>query len=39
MPKDWEHHKAEIERIYMVEGRTLKDVRNILKSPYRFDAS
>ncbi|KAE9366891.1 hypothetical protein N431DRAFT_487364 [Stipitochalara longipes BDJ] len=39
MPKDWDHHKAEIERLYMVERRPLKDVRNILKTQFAFDAS
>jgi hypothetical protein len=39
MPKDWDNHKAEIERLYMVEGRPLKYVRNILKTQFAFDAS
>jgi hypothetical protein len=39
MPKDWDYHKAEIERLYMVERRPLKDVRNILKTQFAFDAS
>ena len=39
MPKDWELHKAEIERLYMVERRPLNDVRKILKNQFAFDAS
>jgi hypothetical protein len=39
MPKDWDHHKAEIERLYMVERLSLKDVRNALKTQFAFDAS
>jgi hypothetical protein len=39
MPKDWDQHKVEIERLYMVERRPLKDVRNILRTQFAFDAS
>jgi hypothetical protein len=39
MPKDWDYHKAEIERLYMVQRLPLKDVRDILKTQFAFDAS
>ncbi len=39
MPKDWQVHEAEIRRLYMEEGKTLKEGREILSSAYGFDAS
>ncbi|KAF4629496.1 hypothetical protein G7Y89_g8652 [Cudoniella acicularis] len=39
MPKDWATHKAEVERLYIEEGRTLNEVRNILRRRHGFDAS
>jgi hypothetical protein len=39
MPKNWSHHEAEIRRLYMEEGRALKEVRGIMNEHYKFDAS
>lgn len=38
MPKDWETHREEIERLYMEDNLTLKEVRRVL-SERGFDAS
>ncbi|KAG4434526.1 hypothetical protein IFR05_009995 [Cadophora sp. M221] len=39
MPKNWSDHEAEIRRLYMDEGRTLKDVRDIMSAKFDFNAS
>ncbi|CAG8971502.1 hypothetical protein HYALB_00002086 [Hymenoscyphus albidus] len=39
MPKDWLRHKAAIARLYIDEGRTLKEVQEILHQQYGFQAS
>ncbi|KAH6672379.1 Clr5 domain-containing protein, partial [Halenospora varia] len=39
MPKDWASHKAEVEQLYIEQGRTLKEVRDILKDRHGFSAS
>ncbi|KAL2060692.1 hypothetical protein VTL71DRAFT_9333 [Oculimacula yallundae] len=39
MPKNWSDHEAELRRLYMEEGRTLKDVQKIMSSNFGFDAS
>jgi hypothetical protein len=32
MRKDWKHRKAELQRLYIVESRSLKQVRDIMKA-------
>ncbi|KAF9776595.1 hypothetical protein IL306_005207 [Fusarium sp. DS 682] len=39
MAKPWHEHQGTIIKLYIKEGRTLKDVRNIMKMKYNFDAS
>jgi len=39
MPKDWAPHKAEVKHLYIEEGRTLEEVRDILRARYGFIAS
>ncbi|KAK2673442.1 Clr5 domain [Fusarium oxysporum f. sp. vasinfectum] len=39
MAKPWNEHQGTITKLYIKEGRTLKDVRNIMKLKYNFDAS
>ncbi|KAF4338276.1 hypothetical protein FBEOM_7810 [Fusarium beomiforme] len=39
MAKPWNEHQGTIIKLYIKEGRTLKDVRNIMKMKYNFDAS
>jgi hypothetical protein len=39
MAKDWDRYKSEINTLYIVNGKSLDDVRRILKGRYRFDAS
>lgn len=35
----WEPHKATIKALYIDEGRSLKEVMEIMKSKYGFEAS
>lgn len=35
----WEAHKATIRRLYIDEGRSLKEVVEIMKTKYGFEAS
>lgn len=35
----WEAHKATIKTLYIDEGRSLKDVRETMKSKYGFEGS
>ncbi|RSL75996.1 hypothetical protein CEP51_010364 [Fusarium floridanum] len=39
MAKPWNEHRAIITKLYIQEGRTLHDVRNIMKTEYNFEAS
>jgi hypothetical protein len=39
MTFSWGEVKDEIERLYMREGKSLKDVRDILKEKRNFNAS
>lgn len=39
MPKNWLFHKAEIRQLYIDEGKTLEQVRGILKARHGFTAS
>ncbi|KAH7381992.1 hypothetical protein BKA64DRAFT_684716, partial [Cadophora sp. MPI-SDFR-AT-0126] len=39
MPKNWSHHEAEIRRLYMEEGKPLKQVRHLMIAEHRFEAS
>jgi hypothetical protein len=39
MPKDWMRHKAEIERLYIQQGKPLNEVRDILRLQHKFHAS
>lgn len=39
MPKNWSDHEAEIRRLYIDDGRTLKDVRDIMSAKFDFNAS
>jgi hypothetical protein len=39
MPKDWASHKAEVKHLYIDEGKTLEEVREILRARYGFIAS
>jgi hypothetical protein len=39
MTKDWDRHKSEILTLYITKGKSLDDVRRILKGRHRFDAS
>ena len=36
---EWESHKATIKALYIDEGRSLKEVMEIMKSKYGFEAS
>lgn len=37
--EDWEAHKLELERLYMVEGNFQNKVMQIMKSTHGFTAS
>lgn len=39
MAKDWDRYKSEINALYISNGKSLDDVRRILKGRYNFDAS
>lgn len=39
MAKPWNEYQGTITKLYIKEGRTLKDVRDIMKLKYNFDAS
>jgi len=39
MTKDWDQYKTEIEKLYITNGKSLDDVRRILKGKHGFDAS
>ncbi|KAM0439919.1 hypothetical protein ACHAPT_001017 [Fusarium lateritium] len=39
MAKPWDEHRETITRLYIQEGRTLEDVRGIMKNEYDFKAS
>ncbi|KAL2060690.1 hypothetical protein VTL71DRAFT_9331 [Oculimacula yallundae] len=39
MPKDWRYHKAEVERLYTHEGKSLEEIRDILREEHGFSAS
>jgi hypothetical protein len=39
MSKDWASHKAEIKRLHIDEGKSLEEVREILKARHDFHAS
>lgn len=39
MPKDWSRHRAEIQRLYITEKKTLKEVQRLLKGRHKFNAS
>lgn len=39
MPKDWKYHKAEVERLYIKEGKPLEQIRDILREEHGFNAS
>lgn len=39
MPKNWDFHKDEIERLYMKRGFTLHKLREVMKTEQGFEAS
>ncbi|RSL78327.1 hypothetical protein CEP52_017641, partial [Fusarium oligoseptatum] len=39
MAKPWKEHRQTITKLYIQEGRTLEDVRGIMKTEYNFEAS
>jgi hypothetical protein len=39
MAKDWTRYKAEIVTLYITTGKSLNEVRRILKGKHSFDAS
>jgi hypothetical protein len=39
MAKDWDRYKSEIHTLYITKGKSLDEVRRILKGRYLFDAS
>jgi hypothetical protein len=39
MAKDWDQHKREITALYITQGKSLDDVRRIMKGRHGFDAS
>ncbi|KAN0103398.1 hypothetical protein V8E51_011711 [Hyaloscypha variabilis] len=39
MAKDWDQYKTEIKTLYITNGKSLDDVRRILKGRHNFDAS
>ncbi|KAF5021682.1 hypothetical protein F66182_6270 [Fusarium sp. NRRL 66182] len=39
MAKPWDEYREAIIKLYIQEGRTLEDVRNIMKMRYNFEAS
>ncbi|RGP67375.1 hypothetical protein FSPOR_6031 [Fusarium sporotrichioides] len=39
MAKPWNEHRGTITKLYIQEGRTLEDTRNIMKDQYNFQAS
>jgi hypothetical protein len=39
MPKDWLRYKAEVHRLYIVEEKTVYEVRDILREKHGFCAS
>jgi hypothetical protein len=38
-PELWEAHKSTIHQIYVNENKTLRELKEILKAEYGFDAS
>jgi hypothetical protein len=36
MPKGWGRHKAEIERLYVTQGKILKEVQRLLEGRHDF---
>ncbi|KAJ4307361.1 hypothetical protein N0V84_012788, partial [Fusarium piperis] len=39
MAKPWHEHRETITKLYIQEGRTLEDVRSIMKAEHNFEAS
>lgn len=39
MPKDWKSHKATLEQLYVREGRSLQEVRDLFREEHGFNAS
>jgi hypothetical protein len=39
MAKDWDRYKSEIHTLYITKGKSLDEVRRILKGRHLFDAS
>ncbi|PVH70755.1 hypothetical protein DL98DRAFT_577709 [Cadophora sp. DSE1049] len=39
MPKNWSSHEEDIRQLYIVEGKPLKEVRDIMAADHRFEAS
>jgi hypothetical protein len=39
MAKPWNEHRGTITKLYIQEGRTLEDTRNIMRIQYNFEAS
>lgn len=39
MPKNWDDVKSEIRSYYIDEGRSLEEVRQLMKENYQFEAS
>lgn len=39
MPKNWSNHADEIRRLYLKEGKPLKEVRAIMAADHEFEAS
>jgi hypothetical protein len=39
MPKDWDLHRDEIERLYMARGFTLEKLREVMSSEHGLTAS
>jgi hypothetical protein len=39
MPKEWTQYKAQIEQLYILEGKTLEEVKNVLETQHGFIAS
>jgi hypothetical protein len=39
MAKEWQEHKVEIVRLYKREGKTLRDVKDIMATQFNFHAA
>jgi len=39
MPKDWSLYQSDIRKFYLTDGKSLDEVRRLIKGKYNFQAS